>query len=69
MKKNMGTTDKVLRLLVAVVIMGAFLLNRISGTTAVLLVILAGIFLLTSVTGVCPLYRLFGINTIKKRKT
>ncbi len=69
MKKNMGTTDKVLRLLVAVGIMGAFLLNRISGTTAVLLVILAGIFLLTSVTGVCPLYRLFGINTIKKRKT
>ncbi|MCD2422119.1 DUF2892 domain-containing protein [Niabella pedocola] len=69
MKKNMGTTDKVLRLLVAVVIMGAFLLNRISGTTAALLVILAGIFLLTAVTGVCPLYRLFGINTIKKRKT
>ncbi|SDD03346.1 YgaP family membrane protein [Niabella drilacis] len=69
MKKNIGTTDKALRLLVAVAILGACLANRIQGITAVILGILAGILLLTSVAGICPLYRLFGINTIKKRRT
>lgn len=64
----MGPADTALRLLVAVVILSAGLAKQITGATAVILGILAGILLLTSVAGFCPLYRLWGINTIKKRR-
>ena len=66
MKKNMGTADKVIRALVAVVVLILYFTNVISGTLAVILLILAGIFVVTSILGTCPLYLLFGINTVKK---
>jgi di/tricarboxylate transporter len=66
MKKNMGTTDKVIRILVAVVILVLFLTDVISGTLAVILLILAGVFVVTSLLGFCPLYLPFGLSTRKK---
>jgi hypothetical protein len=63
MKKNMGTADKVVRILVAIVIAGLYFANQISGTTAVFLLILAGVFILTSFMSFCPLYYPFGIST------
>jgi len=66
MKKNMGTIDKVIRVLVAVIILVLYFTNVISGTLAVILLILAGVFVLTSLIGTCPLYLLFGLNTKKK---
>ena len=66
MKKNMGTTDKVIRILVAVVILVLFLTHVISGTLAVILLILAGIFVVTSLLGICPLYLPFGLSTREK---
>jgi len=63
MKKNMGTTDKVIRILVAFVILVLFLTHVISGTLAVILLILAGIFVVTSLLGICPLYLPFGLST------
>ena len=66
MKKNMGTADKVIRILVAVVVLILYFTNVISGTLAVILLILAGILVVTSLLGTCPLYLLFGINTAKK---
>ena len=66
MKKNMGTADKVIRALVAVVVLILYFTNVISGTLAVILLILAGIFVVTSILGTCPLYLLLGINTGKK---
>ena len=66
MKKNMGTTDKVIRILVAVVILVLFLTHVISGTLAVILLILAGIFVVTSLLGFCPLYLPFGLSTREK---
>jgi hypothetical protein len=68
MKKNMGTTDKVVRILVAIVFLVLYLTNQISGTTAIVLLVLAGIFLLTSIAGFCPLYLPFGLSTSKKEK-
>jgi len=62
----MGTTDKVIRILVAVVILVLFLTHVISGTLAVILLILAGIFVVTSLLGICPLYLPFGLSTRKK---
>jgi hypothetical protein len=66
MKKNMGTIDKVVRILVAIVIAGLYFANIISGTVAIILLILAGVFILTSFMSFCPLYLPFGISTRKK---
>lgn len=68
MKKNMGLADRVFRILIAFIIAGLYLANQISGTTAIILIILAAIFLLTSFIGFCPLYLPFGISTIKKQR-
>ncbi len=66
MKKNMGTTDKVIRILVAVIILILYFTHVISGVLAVILLILAGIFVVTSFLGFCPLYLPFGLSTRKK---
>ena len=66
MKKNMGTIDKVVRILVAIIIVGVYFANQISGTTAIILLVLAGIFILTNFMSFCPLYLPFGISTRKK---
>ncbi|MCE5194159.1 MAG: DUF2892 domain-containing protein [Nitrospiraceae bacterium] len=66
MTKNMGTTDKIIRIIIAVVIGILYLTGNISGILAVVLGILAVIFLLTSFVGWCPLYVPFGISTKKK---
>ena len=66
MKKNMGTIDKVVRILVAIIIAGLYFANQISGTAAIILLILAGVFILTSFMSFCPLYLPFGISTRKK---
>jgi hypothetical protein len=67
MSKNMGTVDKVVRILAAVIIAGLYFANIISGTVAIILLILAGIFILTSFMSFCPLYLPFGISTRKKK--
>lgn len=68
MKKNMGTTDKAMRILIAAVIAVLYFTNAISGTLAIILGILAAVFVLTSFISFCPLYLPFGINTSKKKK-
>ena len=66
MKKNMGTADRIIRILVALVIAGLYFANIISGTLAIVLLALAAIFILTSFISFCPLYFPFGILTRKK---
>jgi hypothetical protein len=68
MKKNMGKADMIVRLLVAAVIVILYFTNVISGTLGVVLLVLAGVFALTSVVGFCPLYALVGINTCPVKK-
>ncbi|HEX7871067.1 MAG TPA: DUF2892 domain-containing protein [Chryseobacterium sp.] len=67
MKKNMGTVDKVIRILVAVVIGILYFTNVISGTLAIILGALAVVFVLTSFISFCPLYLPFGISTFRKK--
>jgi hypothetical protein len=66
MKKNMGTVDKVIRVLVAVIILVLYFTHVVSGTLAVILLIIAGVFIVTSLLGFCPLYLLLGLSTRKK---
>ena len=68
MKKNMGTIDKVIRILIAVVIAILFYTQVITGTLGIVLVALAAIFVLTSLISFCPLYLPFGLNTGKKKE-
>lgn len=68
MNKNMGNIDKVVRIIIAIIIGALYFTDIISGTLGTLLVALAGIFILTSAIGVCPLYLPFGINTCPSKK-
>lgn len=67
MKTNMGTTDKIIRVIIAAIIAVLFFTNVIQGTLGIVLLVLAGIFLLTSLISFCPLYAPLGINTCKKK--
>ncbi|OSZ77063.1 hypothetical protein CAP36_11615 [Chitinophagaceae bacterium IBVUCB2] len=68
MKQNMGNTDRIIRVLAAIVIAVLYFTNSITGTLGYVLLGIAGIFLLTSLVGSCPLYSLFGINTCQVKK-
>ncbi len=65
MKKNMGTVDKTIRIIVAIVIGVLYFTGQITGTAAIILGILAIVFLLTSIVGTCPLYLPVGLSTKK----
>ena len=67
MKSNMGSTDKMVRIIVAIVIAILFFTNVISGTLGIILLILGGVFVLTSLISFCPLYPLVGMNTKKTK--
>ncbi len=67
MKANMGSVDKVIRFLIAIVIGVLYFTNVIDGTVAIILLVLAAIFILTSLVSFCPLYFPFGISTCKKK--
>jgi hypothetical protein len=67
MKANMGTSDRIVRVIVAAVIAGLFFSNVISGTLGYVLLALAGVFVLTSVVSFCPLYAPFGLSTCPKK--
>lgn len=68
MKKNMGTADRIIRVLIAAVIAVLFLMKLIPGTLGIVLLIVASVFVLTSLVSFCPLYAPFGINTCKTKK-
>ena len=63
MKKNMGSIDRVLRIVVAAVVAILYFTDQITGTAAIILGAIAGIFLLTSFVGFCPLYAPFKLST------
>jgi hypothetical protein len=67
MKKNMGTIDRVIRSLIAIVIAILFFTHTISGTLGIVLLIVAALFLLTSLISFCPVYYLLGWSTDKKK--
>lgn len=68
MKKNMGSADRIIRIIVAVVIAGLYFTNVITGTLGLVLLILGVVFLLTSFISFCPLYAPFGISTCKTKE-
>jgi len=67
MKKNMGSADKSIRIVIALAIAALYYFNVIEGTLAYVLMAFALVFLLTSFISFCPLYLPFGLNTCKKK--
>ncbi len=68
MKKNMGVIDRLLRTALAVVVVILYFSGQLTGAAAVVLGILAVIFLATSSVGFCPGYTLLGISTLKGKE-
>ncbi len=67
MNKNMGTADKLVRFLIAAVIVGLFTQDIISGTLGIILLIFASVFVLTSIISFCPLYTILSVKTCKRK--
>lgn len=64
----MGMADKIIRLVIAALIAVLYFTGTISGITGIILLIVAGVFILTSLIGSCPLYFPLGIKTMKSKK-
>jgi hypothetical protein len=68
MTKNMGSADKVIRILLAALFVILFFTNTVTGTIGIILLVLAAVFVLTSLISNCPLYLPFGLKTTCARK-
>lgn len=68
MKKNMGKTDKLIRVTLGLIFIALYFAGTVTGTWGIVLVILGAVFILTSATSFCPLYTLVGINTCAVKK-
>ncbi|HTI92393.1 MAG TPA: DUF2892 domain-containing protein [Puia sp.] len=68
MKKNMGIRDRSIRQLIAGVFLILWLTDIVRGVAAIIMMVLAVILLVTGITGVCPLYRLLGIESSESKK-
>jgi len=65
----MGNVDRLVRVILALVFAALYFTNTVSGTLGLVLLVLGGIFLATSVISFCPLYTIFGINTCSADKS
>ncbi|MCF8231696.1 MAG: DUF2892 domain-containing protein [Bacteroidales bacterium] len=63
MTKNVGTTDKVIRVVIAAVAAGLIITKTLTGVWAIVAGIVGAAMLITSVAGFCGLYKLFGMST------
>lgn len=63
----MGSADKMVRIIIAIVLAVLFYMNIISGTLGIVLLVVAGVFVLTSFISFCPLYAVFGLNIGAKK--
>lgn len=68
MKKNMGTPDRLTRLALAAVLVVVYVTGTVTGIMGTIFLIVAGIFVLTSLIGLCPLYLPFGFKTCSTKE-
>lgn len=68
MKKNMSSADRIIRLIIAAIMVVLYFTHVVTGTVGVILLVLAAVFTLTSIISFCPLYTIFGISTCPVKK-
>ena len=66
MKKNMAIVDRIFRVVLVVLVAVLYFAHLLSPVAAIILGIVAVVFLLTSIVGTCPIYLLLGISTKRK---
>ncbi|MGF2413138.1 YgaP family membrane protein [Ferruginibacter sp.] len=69
MKKNMGSADKIIRIVLAAIMAVLYFTNVVTGTFGIVLLVLAAVFVLTSLISFCPLYAIVGLNTCPVKKS
>jgi hypothetical protein len=69
MKKNMGSADRIIRVIMAALIATLYFMNVLNGTVGIVLLLFAVVFLLTSLVRFCPMYVIFGLNTGSAHET
>lgn len=65
-EKNVGTTDRIVRFVLAAIFAVLYFTGIVSGTFGIVLLVLAAVFALTAVVSVCPLYLPFKLSTVGK---
>jgi hypothetical protein len=68
MKKNMSTADRIIRVIISALFATLYFTGTVAGTIGIVLLVLAGIFTLTSIISFCPLYTILGISTCSVKK-
>ncbi len=68
MKANMGSIDRIIRLVIAMILAAFYFTDTITGTVGMVFLAIAAVFTLTSLVSFCPLYTLLGINTCGIKK-
>jgi ABC-type bacteriocin/lantibiotic exporter with double-glycine peptidase domain len=68
MKANMGSADRIIRIIIAAILFALYYMNIISGTLGVIMIVVSAVFVLTSFISFCPLYTILGISTKKKKE-
>ena len=68
MKKNMGSADRIIRVLIAAVLVFLYFNGTLPGTLGIVALVAAIVFTATSLISFCPLYPLLGINTCSLKK-
>ena len=64
----MGSTDKIIRIILAIVFAVLYFTGTVTGTVGMILLIVGGVFLATSLINFCPMYKLFGTSTCKVKE-
>jgi hypothetical protein len=67
MKKNMGGTDRIVRIIAAIILAILYFTGTVTGTLGIILLVIGAVFLLTSLVSFCPLYLPFGLSTCKQK--
>jgi hypothetical protein len=68
MKKNLGSADRIIRILLAAVLAFLYYNKTVTGTLGIVFVVVAVVLLLTSFISFCPLYAIFGLRTSKDKE-
>lgn len=70
MKRNVGKTDKIIRIIIAIILATLYFTDVVTGTLGIVFLVAAGIALVTALVNFCGLYALFGMSTcpLKKEK-
>lgn len=67
MKNNMGSTDKIIRIVLAVIFAALYFTGTVTGLAGTILLVLGAVFVLTSVVSFCPLYAIVGVSTCPRK--